>query len=426
MHNVNRPRPSIKRLWVAVAAVARAIEQREELERAIREGRAKIKAEVEEVFRKHRESLSRFAESTPADTRTALEKKLEKIEALARCPGATEAEREAARARQRAVAERMRLANINTRATIEAEIRQLTDDRLAKGEAVRQAAKSNGNGPDPVPGIYARLAAAIDEAPSRQQAQTLPYYVEQLIADLPARKERGRPGLSTGLPTVDRLTGGLREGMLFAIAASTGVGKSLMAMNIALDAKVPTVLFSLEMAGIEVAERMIAAAAGVNALRLQRGSVPDVEKLRETAREYARIWIDDRPAPSVAEIAATARALCRREAVELVIVDYLQIVRTEHDERREAEVASIARGLRSMARQLSVPVIALAQLNRSGDVRDSAVIEHEAHVVAVFDRKKRAETATFDIRKNRHGPEQCVALRMDLSTLRLREEEQRR
>jgi replicative DNA helicase len=124
----------------------------------------------------------------------------------------------------------------------------------------------------------------------------------------------------------------------------------------------------------------------------------------------------------VAEIAATSRSLRRREQIGLVIVDYLQIVRTEQDERREAEIAAVARGLRALARQLNVPVIALAQLNRDGQVRDSAVIEHESHVLAVFERKKSSEAATLELRKNRHGPEDCIALRFDRNTLRLREE----
>ena len=82
----------------------------------------------------------------------------------------------------------------------------------------------------------------------------------------------------------------------------------------------------------------------------------------------------------------------------------------------------MARGLRALARQLSVPVIALARLNRDGMVRDSSVIEHEAHVVAVFERRKGSESATLELRMNRHGPESCIALRFDRKTLRLRED----
>ena len=213
--------------------------------------------------------------------------------------------------------------------------------------------------------------------------------------------------------------------MLLVIAAATGIGKSLFAANVALASKAATLVFSLEMAGLEVAERIIAAASGVESTRIQRGNVSEGEilVLKRQAEAHSRIWIDERPAPSVAEIAATARSLHRREKIGLVVVDYLQIVRTEQEERREAEVAAVARGLRALARQLNVPVIALAQLNRDGMVRDSAVIEHEAHVVAVLERKKGSEQATIEIRKNRHGPEGCIALHFDPKTLRLREEE---
>lgn len=282
---------------------------------------------------------------------------------------------------------------------------------------------SRANGIDPTADVAAELAAAIDQTPGTERPRSLEELAADLIAELPARKERGRPGYSTGFPTIDRLIGGLRPGSLFVIAAGTGVGKSLLAVNIALGAKIPTAMFSLEMSGLEVAERLIAAAAGVSATRIQRGIVSDSEipAMADAAHDYRGIWIDDRPAPSVLEIAATARALHRRESARLVIVDYLQIVRATQDERREAEVAAIARGLRALARQLNVPVIALAQLNRDGQVRDSAVIEHEAHVVGVFERKKGSEAATLEIRKNRHGPEDCVAMHFDRTTLRLRE-----
>jgi len=281
------------------------------------------------------------------------------------------------------------------------------------------------NGVDPTPDVVTMLVGALDTTPATEQPRRLSDFVAEIVADVPARREKGQPGLPSGFPTVDSRTGGLRPGSLFVIAAGTGVGKSLLATNIALAANVPTILFSLEMTGLEVAERIIAAASGVTATRIQRGIVSDSEiaALKHHAEVQERIWIDERPAPSVAEIAATARSLHRRENVGLVIVDYLQIVRTEQDERREAEVAAVARGLRGLARQLSVPVIALAQLNRDGMVRDSSVIEHEAHVVAVFERKKGSESATLELRKNRHGPEDCIALRFDRNTLRLREED---
>jgi replicative DNA helicase len=282
------------------------------------------------------------------------------------------------------------------------------------------------NGVDAIPEVVALLVDALDDTPAAQQPRRLTAFVDELVADLPARREKGQPGLPSGFPTLDSRTGGLRPGSLFVIAAGTGVGKSLLAANIALAARVPTILFSLEMTGLEVAERIIAAASGVAATQIQRGNVSNAEilVLERAAEAHQRIWIDERPAPSVAEIAATARSLHRRENAGLVIVDYLQIVRPQQDERREAEVAAVARGLRALGRQLNVPVIALAQLNRDGMVRDSAVIEHEAHVLAVFERKKGSESATLELRKNRHGPHDSIALRFDKKTLRLREVQQ--
>jgi replicative DNA helicase len=167
---------------------------------------------------------------------------------------------------------------------------------------------------------------------------------------------------------------------------------------------------------------MIAASCGISAVRLAHGSVEPSEIALPT--EHARILIDERAAPSVEEIALTARSLRRREQIQIIVVDYVQIVRTPRGERREAEVAAVARGLRSLARSLDVTVIALAQLNRDGAIRDSAAIEHEADVVAVLERKKGEESAKLEVRKNRHGPEGVVRLRFDKKTLRLREEEE--
>jgi replicative DNA helicase len=282
----------------------------------------------------------------------------------------------------------------------------------------------NANGTDPTAEVVDMLTTALDNAPQAEQPRSLAQLVEEIVADLAARREKGRPGLRTGFPSVDNLTGGLRPGGFYVIGASTGVGKSLLATNVALEASVPTAFFSLEMTGIEVAERMIAAASGVAAKRIQGGIVSENEilVLRWQAEAHRRIWIDERAAPNVAEIAATSRALHRREGVGLVVVDYLQIVRTERDERREAEVASVARALKAFAKRLKLPVIALAQLNREGQLRDSDVIAHEADFIGIFERKKGSESATLELRKNRHGPEDCIALRFDRQTLRLHEE----
>lgn len=279
------------------------------------------------------------------------------------------------------------------------------------------------NGIDPTPEVAAELAAALDETPGAERPQSLPFFVEKILDDLPKRREQGKPGASTGFPMLDEMIGGLRPGSLFIIAAATGVGKSIFAANLVLGTRVPSLLCSLEMSGIEVAERMIAAAGAVESYRIQRGQVDadDLASIRTIARERTGIWIDERPAPSVEEIGATARSFVRQESIGLLVVDYLQIVRTVREERREAEVAHVARSLRALARKLNIPVVGLSQLNREGEIRDSSVIEHEAHVVGVFTRKKGESEAQLEIRKNRHGPEGRIDLFFNRKTLELRE-----
>lgn len=281
------------------------------------------------------------------------------------------------------------------------------------------------NGTDPTPEVAADLAAALDETPGSERPQNLPHFVEKIIDDLENRRKLGKPGLSTGFPALDEMIGGLRPGSLFVVAAGTGLGKSLFASSLVLGARVSSLTFSLEMAGIEVSERMIASATGIEALRIQRGQVSNEEAgaMQAVAADKSCIWIDERPAPSVEEIAATARAFHRREGIKLVVVDYMQIVRTVREERREAEVANTARQLRALARRLNVPVVGVSQLNREGEIRDSSVIEHEAHVVGYFVRKKGDDRATLEIRKNRHGPEGIIPLKFDKRTLALREVE---
>jgi replicative DNA helicase len=288
---------------------------------------------------------------------------------------------------------------------------------LACEDALRRLKEANGI--DPLPEVVDMLGTALESAPILEQPKPLSQYVDQLVAELSARRERGRPGISSGFPALDSLTGGLRGGSLWVVAAETGVGKSIFAANLLLRARVPSVIFSLEMAGLEVAERMLAASCSISTLRLARGTVEPSEIA--LLPDHARILIDERPSPSVEEIALTARCLRRGEKIEIAVVDYLQIVRTERDERREAEVAAVARGLRSLARSLDIAVVALAQLNREGAIRDSAVIEHESHVVAVFERKKGQEEARLEVRKNRHGPQGLIALRLDKRTLHLSE-----
>ena len=208
-------------------------------------------------------------------------------------------------------------------------------------------------------------------------------------------------GLTTGFVDLDRRTAGLHPAEFILIAARPGMGKSALALNIAQNAAImdraAVAIFSLEMPGIQIANRMLSAQAKVSAERIKRGDLKDDDwpKLGEAlaALSDTKIYIDDNSSVTATEIGAKCRKMKIEKGLDLVIIDYLQLMSSGMSGvNRQQEVSDISRTLKVMANDLGIPVIALSQLNRSvekrdvkepvlSDLRESGSIEQDADMV---------------------------------------------
>lgn len=209
-------------------------------------------------------------------------------------------------------------------------------------------------------------------------------------------------GVPTGFTDLDTMTAGLQPGDLLIVAGRPSMGKTAFCVNVVEYAAVhtspaiPTIIFSLEMSKEQLVQRMLCSVARVDASRLRTGHLgeSDWPKLTNGAGllSEAPIFIDDTPAISVLELRAKARRLKAEKNLGLIVVDYLQLMQGNNPESRQQEISEISRSLKALAKELSVPVIALSQLNRSlenrtdkrpimADLRESGAIEQDADVI---------------------------------------------
>ena len=237
-------------------------------------------------------------------------------------------------------------------------------------------------------------------------------------------------GLPTGFLDLDNLTAGLQNSELIILAARPSVGKTAMALSLArhviVEERQPVFFVSLEQSRIELAERLLCSQARVDSHKLRKGhlSAEDMQKLIEAGGilRNARLFIDDTPGQGMLRIAANARRLKLRHGIRLVIIDYLQLI--EPDNRRDSrqeQVANISRRLKFLARELQIPVLALAQVNRSSedrqdhrprlsDLRESGSLEQDADTVMLLHRPELYEPGQHEgvveviIAKQRNGP----------------------
>lgn len=218
-----------------------------------------------------------------------------------------------------------------------------------------------------------------------------------------AMQQQGLVGVPAGITAIDRITGGWRKSDLIILAARPGMGKTSLALNMAYNAASvfgkPIAVFSLEMSSDQLAHRLICSAAGVDSMLINQGkaSPADFQKYAIAAQSFdsVPIWIDDTPGATVFQMRAAARRLKMRHGIEMIIVDYIQLIDGDgrRGQSREQEVAGISRGLKLMAKELDVPVIAISQLSRAvetrggskrpqlSDLRDSGAVEQDADIV---------------------------------------------
>ena len=251
-------------------------------------------------------------------------------------------------------------------------------------------------------------------------------------------------GISTGFKDLDGKLAGFQKSDLIILAARPSMGKTAMALNLAQNAAVkagkPVLLFSLEMSKEQLVDRMLASEAGVNSWSLRTGNLSDsdFEKIGHAmgTLSEAQLYIDDTPGITVSDLRTKARREAHKHELGLIIVDYLQLMsggsKYGGSENRVQEISEISRGLKAIARELNVPVIALSQLSRSvesrspqipqlSDLRESGSIEQDADVVMFLyrddyynpDTSEKPNILDVFISKHRNGPTGKVEIYFD-------------
>jgi replicative DNA helicase len=241
----------------------------------------------------------------------------------------------------------------------------------------------------------------------------------------------GLRGVPTGFKDIDDTLAGMQRSNLLILAARPAIGKTSLALNIAqnlaVNFKRPVGFFSLEMSKEELVDRLLVAQADIDAWKLKTGklSEEDFTKLSNAMGELAEapLYIDDTPALSILEMRTKARRLQVESGVELIVVDYLQLARSRQLENRVQEVSEISQGLKNLARELKIPILAVSQLSRAveqrgtkrpqlADLRESGALEQDADVVMFLwkEDEEKPENVILDVAKHRNGPLRSIKL----------------
>ncbi len=273
---------------------------------------------------------------------------------------------------------------------------------------------------------------------SSETAQSLVIQAKKRIEEIANRE--GLSGIPSGFTKVDKLTSGWQPSDLVIIAARPGMGKTAltlsMARNIAVEHNIPVAFFSLEMSSVQLITRLISSETGLSSEKLRTGNLAKHEweqlNVKVKGLEKAPLFIDDTPSLSIFDLRAKARRLSSQHGIQLVIVDYLQLMTAGGSLKggnREQEISTISRNLKALAKELNVPVIALSQLSRAvetrggskrpllSDLRESGAIEQDADIVSFIyrpeyykidewddeDRTPTAGQAEFIVSKHRNG-----------------------
>jgi replicative DNA helicase len=270
--------------------------------------------------------------------------------------------------------------------------------------------------------------------------------VKQALEDIDAARSQdgGVSGVATGFHDLDRITGGFQKSDMIILAARPGMGKTAlvlsMARNMAVENGTPVAIFSLEMSAVQLVQRLISSETEINSDKFRRGTLEDHEytQLHERIGRLteAPIFIDDTPALSIFELRAKCRRLKATRNIEMVIIDYLQLMSAGSDKgNREQEISTISRSIKSIAKELDIPIVALSQLSRMvetrggdkrpmlSDLRESGAIEQDADIVAFIYRAEyygitehpdgidTAGLGELIVAKHRHGSLNTIKLK---------------
>jgi replicative DNA helicase len=309
----------------------------------------------------------------------------------------------------------------------------------AAGDILRDARTAG----DDVDEVLDRSEQRIFEVTERKivgEAADVRSILRQVMNSLDLQGGRAITGLETGFYELDDLTRGLQDGEMIVLAARPSVGKSALALNIAehvaVDLEKPVAVFSIEMSREALALRLLSSRARVDGQRLRKGTLSNDEaaKVRDAASRLYEVplFIDDQPGLRIIDLRAKARRLVARHKIKLIIVDYLQLMTSgRREENRQVEVSNISRGLKSLARELHLPLLAISQLRRESeernlprlsDLRESGAIEQDADVVMLLHREEMRHRpgtaehreaqgkADLIIAKQRNGPVGTIPL----------------
>jgi replicative DNA helicase len=290
---------------------------------------------------------------------------------------------------------------------------------------------------------------SIAESNIRRKYEDMHSLISKAIkeVEIASKQESGVTGVPSGFTELDRVTAGWQKSDLIIVAARPGMGKTAFTLSLAKNAAVkfnkPVAFFSLEMSSIQLVNRMIAAETEISTEKLRKGELADYEwqqlNMKVTPLTNAPIFIDDTPALSVFELRAKCRRLASEKKISLIIIDYLQLMTGGGDNKngnREQEISHISRSLKSIAKELSVPIIALSQLSRAvesragqskrpqlSDLRESGAIEQDADMVMFIyrpeyyglteteDNLPTTNLAEIIVAKNRNGALKTVNLK---------------
>ncbi len=299
--------------------------------------------------------------------------------------------------------------------------------------------------PDEVAGLLDTVEAkilAIREGAETNKAPTIKDSVEEVIEQFQSllAGEKGAQGIPTGFDELDKKSNGLKPGEMFVIAARPSMGKTSFMMNIVehicVDQGKPSMVFSCEMSAFQLVQRLVFARAKFALSNLSRGYTPnkgDLQRIQRATVDItgSKLFIDDTPGITINELRAKARRKKRDEDIQFIAIDYLQLMKSrtkQAENSREREIAEISAGIKGLAKELAIPIVILAQLNRGpesrtgkslgvprmSDLRESGSIEQDADMVGLLyrtayyaendeEREAEAGKANLVLAKNRNG-----------------------
>jgi replicative DNA helicase len=309
---------------------------------------------------------------------------------------------------------------------------------LEAAQAINKSTLDPAADPDGVLSEAEALVFALGQERRKPSIVEMGQVVAELLQSLAQGHSQVLNGHSTGIAELDKMTGGLQPGQLIVIGARPGMGKSVLgtqlARHIAQTSNLVVPIFSYEMTRREIGIRLLSSSLGLNSKDLERGNFPESAQLSlsKAAQNLSQvpILIDDHPPETFTGLRSQARRIARRGPLGALVIDYIQLMHSDRrykDENRTQEIAEITRGLKLLANELNVPVIAISQLSRNlesrvnkrpglSDLRESGSIEQDANMVlflyrdAQYSPNADAHSAELIIAKHRSGPTGTIDL----------------